>query len=86
MRRRAIEPSGALRVRAGERAWTIDGRGDAWSLTDEDAPATIEPAPDDLVLVTTGRASIDEVLARTTIEGDEATARTILNGWQVLAQ
>lgn len=86
LRRLRVEPAGALGVRDGERTWVIDGRGDGWTLGDAEPDAWVEADAEDLVLATTGRRDVDEVLARATITGDREIAERILRSWRVLAQ
>lgn len=87
--RLGVAPEGSLAVApAGlERTWVLDGTQGSWSVRAEPgdgASATIEPSAEDLVMATTGRTPVPDVLDRTPVEGDAAYAAGILAGWQVL--
>jgi uncharacterized protein (TIGR03083 family) len=84
--RRGIAPHGALEVRTGDRVWTIDGRGDQWTLTTVGAPEVLDAEPADLVRAVTGRADVAQVIAGSSVQGDPAQVRAMLDGWQVLAR
>lgn len=83
--RGGFAPEGALGVRVGERSWVIEGRGGEWRVeADADprsAPASLTVEPDDLVLATTGRRQVEEVLARARVDGDRRLAERFLRAW-----
>lgn len=63
----------------------VHGRDEPWVVNGSDADTTIELDAEDLVLATTGRCAIEEVMSRARISGSAATAERILKAWQVLA-
>jgi hypothetical protein len=76
-------------VTAGERRWLIDGRSGEWKVDhspgDPGDAGTIAIEPEDLALLTTGRApDEDALLARATMGGDADQARAILKAWRVV--
>lgn len=85
LRRRGAPPSDSLSINTAGHTWTIDGRADAWQVTDADADAELRILPEDLVLAVTGRAMVDDVLDRSETT-DRAVAKDFLNAWQVLAR
>jgi uncharacterized protein (TIGR03083 family) len=86
--RHGLAPAGALTVTSGERRWLIDGRDGSWRVDhvpgEADPPAGIRIDHEDLVLLTTGRAPQEELLARADISGDQDGALAILGAWRVV--
>jgi hypothetical protein len=85
--RRGLEPAGAIAVVAGDRTWVITGEDGTWRVVhgpgSPHTPALVRAAPDDLVLVTTGRAD-EATAARIELDGDLALAERILEAWRVV--
>jgi len=85
--RRGLEPAGAITVVAGDRSWVVTGEDGIWRVDHDPGSAhtraVVRAAPEDLVLLTTGRAD-DATAGRIELDGDVSLAERILESWRVV--
>ncbi|MFA5891359.1 MAG: maleylpyruvate isomerase family mycothiol-dependent enzyme [Actinomycetota bacterium] len=74
-----------IAVTGAEDRWVVDGRDGRWQLARAgEAPSRVTLAAEDLVLLATGRRSLEAVRPSTKIEGDYAAAENLLKNWRVV--